>query len=82
MENFLFNIGLIKNADFNGLAIKADVSFPMIAARDIAPVATNYLAISILAAGAFTTSRDLGLYDDGGNSDLGSLSRQSGSEIC
>jgi uncharacterized protein YbjT (DUF2867 family) len=44
MENFLWNIGLIKMADINGLAIKPGVTFPMIAARDIAPVASDYLA--------------------------------------
>jgi uncharacterized protein YbjT (DUF2867 family) len=44
MENFLWNIGLIKMAGINGLAIRPDVSFPMIAARDIAPVASDYLA--------------------------------------
>jgi uncharacterized protein YbjT (DUF2867 family) len=43
MENFLWNIPLIKMAGINGLAIKADVAFPMIAARDIAPVAADYL---------------------------------------
>jgi uncharacterized protein YbjT (DUF2867 family) len=44
MENFLWNIGLIKMAGINGLAIKPEVSFPMIATRDIAPVAADYLA--------------------------------------
>ena len=43
MENFLWNIPLIKMAGINGLAIKADVAFPMIATRDIAPVAADYL---------------------------------------
>jgi len=44
MENFLWNIGLIKMAGINGLAIKPEVTFPMIASRDIAPVASDYLA--------------------------------------
>jgi uncharacterized protein YbjT (DUF2867 family) len=43
MENFLWNIGLIKTAGINGLAFRPDVSFPMIAAADIAPVAVEYL---------------------------------------
>jgi uncharacterized protein YbjT (DUF2867 family) len=44
MENFLWNIPLIKMAGINGLAIKPDVRFPTIATRDIAPVAADYLA--------------------------------------
>src|SRR5260370_28225503 len=44
MENFLRNIGLIKMAGINGLAIRADLSFPMIASWDIAPIAADYLA--------------------------------------
>lgn len=44
MENFLWNIPLVKMSGINGLAIKPDVSFPMIATRDIAPVAAGYLA--------------------------------------
>lgn len=44
MENFLWNIGLIKMAGINGSAIKPDLSFPMIATQDIAPVAADYLA--------------------------------------
>jgi len=43
MENFLFNIGLIKTANINGLAIKSDFAFPMIATKDIAVVASEYL---------------------------------------
>jgi len=44
MENFLFGIPLIRMAGVVGLAIGSDVRFPMISARDIAPVATSYLA--------------------------------------
>jgi uncharacterized protein YbjT (DUF2867 family) len=43
MENFLHNIGLIKTAGINGLAIEPDVSFPSIATPDIAAVAVDYL---------------------------------------
>jgi uncharacterized protein YbjT (DUF2867 family) len=43
MENFLWNIGLIKAAGINGLAIKPDVPFPAVATKDIAVVAANYL---------------------------------------
>jgi uncharacterized protein YbjT (DUF2867 family) len=43
MENFLYNIGLIKSANINGLAIKSDFAFPMIATQDIAVVASEYL---------------------------------------
>jgi uncharacterized protein YbjT (DUF2867 family) len=43
MENFLWNIGLIKTAGINGLAIKPDVPFPTIATPDIAAVAAEYL---------------------------------------
>jgi uncharacterized protein YbjT (DUF2867 family) len=43
MENFLWNIGLIKTAGINGLAIKPDVPFPVIATQDIAAVAAEYL---------------------------------------
>lgn len=46
MENFLWNIGLIKMAGINGLAMRPDVRFPMIAAGDIAPVVSEYLANS------------------------------------
>jgi uncharacterized protein YbjT (DUF2867 family) len=44
MENFLWNIPLIKMAGINGLAIKPDVPFPTVATCDIAPVAADYLA--------------------------------------
>ena len=44
MENFLWNIPLIKMAGINGLAFKSNVSFPTIATRDIAPIAARYLA--------------------------------------
>ena len=43
MENFVWNIGLIKSAGINGLAIKPDVQFPAIATPDIAAVAAEYL---------------------------------------
>ena len=43
MENFLFNLELIKMAGINGLAIKPEVKFPMIATCDIAATATEYL---------------------------------------
>ena len=44
MENFLWNIPLIKMSGINGLAINSGVSFPMIATRDIAQAAAEYLA--------------------------------------
>src|SRR5260370_40380014 len=43
MENFLWNIGLIKMAGINGLAISPESPFSMIASRDIAPIAADYL---------------------------------------
>lgn len=43
MENFLWNIGLIKMAGINGLAIQPHVRFPMIATRDIAAAAADRL---------------------------------------
>jgi uncharacterized protein YbjT (DUF2867 family) len=43
MENFLWNIGLIKAVGINGLAIDADVPFPAIAANDIAAVTVRHL---------------------------------------
>jgi len=43
MENFLQSIPLIKMAGINGLAIKPGLSFPMIATRDIATIAADYL---------------------------------------
>lgn len=44
MENFIYNIDLIKISGINGLAISRDVPFPMVATRDIAEVAAAYLA--------------------------------------
>ncbi|MEO8550263.1 MAG: NmrA family NAD(P)-binding protein, partial [Kofleriaceae bacterium] len=44
MDNFLWTIPLVRMAGINGSAIDGTVSFPMIAARDIAPVATSLLA--------------------------------------
>jgi uncharacterized protein YbjT (DUF2867 family) len=43
MENQLGSIGVIKNAGINGSAVKADVPVPMVATRDIAAVAADYL---------------------------------------
>lgn len=43
MENFLWNIKLIKAVGINGLAMAPDVSFPAIATLDIAAVAADYL---------------------------------------
>jgi uncharacterized protein YbjT (DUF2867 family) len=43
MENFLWNIGLIKMAGINGLAIRPEIPFPMIASRDIVPIVADYL---------------------------------------
>ncbi len=43
MENFIYNIGLIKISGINGLAIKPDVKFPMVDTRDIAAIAVKYL---------------------------------------
>ncbi|MBA2611760.1 MAG: NmrA family NAD(P)-binding protein [Bacteroidetes bacterium] len=43
MENFVYNIGLIKMAGINGLAIKPDVKFPMVTTDDIAAAAFEYL---------------------------------------
>lgn len=43
MENFLWNIGLIKAAGINGSVIAPDASFPMISTPDIASVAAEYL---------------------------------------
>lgn len=44
MENHLWSIGLIKGAGVNGSTFKLDVLFPMVATRDIAAVAADYLA--------------------------------------
>jgi uncharacterized protein YbjT (DUF2867 family) len=43
MENFLWNIGLIKAAGINGSAITPQTAFPMIETRDIAAVAAEHL---------------------------------------
>jgi len=43
MENLLANIGMIKNMNINGGTIKGDIKFAMIATKDIAPVAADYL---------------------------------------
>jgi uncharacterized protein YbjT (DUF2867 family) len=43
MENTLNSIGLIKNMDFNGSSIKADVKLTLIATKDIAKVAAEKL---------------------------------------
>lgn len=43
MENLLMNIPLIKNSGIMGSAIKGDLKFPMIATKDIASVASEYL---------------------------------------
>ncbi|WP_157387712.1 NAD(P)H-binding protein [Nocardia terrae] len=43
MENFLWNIGLIKTAGINGSVVAPHTSFPMIATPDIASVAADYL---------------------------------------
>jgi uncharacterized protein YbjT (DUF2867 family) len=44
MENFLWNIGLIKMAGINGLSLDPSLLFPTIATCDIAPIASEYLA--------------------------------------
>ncbi len=43
MENLLANIGMIKNMGMNGGGIKGDRKMPMIATKDIAPVAAEHL---------------------------------------
>ena len=43
MENFFFNVGLIKQAGINGTPLRADLAIPMIATQDIAAVATRRL---------------------------------------
>ncbi|MBI5197627.1 MAG: NmrA family NAD(P)-binding protein, partial [Nitrospirae bacterium] len=43
MENFLWNIGLIKNMGINGTPMKPDLPIPMIASRDIAAAAVRLL---------------------------------------
>lgn len=56
MENLMMNIGLIKSQNINGSPMKGDLLFPMLATRDIAAAAADYLLES-----AFTgkTVRDL-----------------------
>lgn len=44
MENFLASISLIKQAGINGSSARGDVAVPMVARRDIALVATEFLA--------------------------------------
>jgi uncharacterized protein YbjT (DUF2867 family) len=44
MDNFIYNIGLIKMAGINGLSIDPDFSFPCIDSKDIGMVAAEYLA--------------------------------------
>lgn len=43
MENFFFNVGLVKQAGINGTPLRADLAIPMIATPDIAEVATRRL---------------------------------------
>ena len=43
MENFLYSIPMIKGSGINGGTIRGDVSLPLIATRDIAAVAAEYL---------------------------------------
>jgi uncharacterized protein YbjT (DUF2867 family) len=44
MENFLHSIPMIKNSGINGSTIRGDVPLAMIATRDIADAAAQYLA--------------------------------------
>jgi len=44
MENFLASIPLMKQAGINGSSARGDVAVPMVATRDIALVATEFLA--------------------------------------
>jgi uncharacterized protein YbjT (DUF2867 family) len=44
MDNFIYNISLIKMANINGLSIDSDFSFPCIDSNDIGKVAADYLA--------------------------------------
>lgn len=44
LDNFLWSIPLVQMAGFNGSPVDGRVRFPMIAARDIAPVAAEYLS--------------------------------------
>src|SRR5438034_5979244 len=43
MENFLYSIPMIKGSGINGGTIRGDVEMPMIATRDIAAAAVEYL---------------------------------------
>jgi uncharacterized protein YbjT (DUF2867 family) len=43
MENLLFNVGMIKGMGFMGSPLKADLSLPMIATKDIAAVAARLI---------------------------------------
>ena len=43
MENFLFNIPIIKTMGINGSSLKADTPFPMIATRDVGEFAADAL---------------------------------------
>lgn len=43
MENFFFNVNLIKQAGINGTPLRADLAIPMIATKDIAAVAARRL---------------------------------------
>jgi uncharacterized protein YbjT (DUF2867 family) len=43
MENFMFNVALIKQAGINGTPMRADLAIPMIATPDIAAVAVRRL---------------------------------------
>ena len=44
MENHFNSLGVIKQAGFNGGALKADAAIPQIATQDIADVAAQYLS--------------------------------------
>lgn len=44
MDNFIYNIDLIKMAGINGLSIDADFPFPCIDSKDIGIVAADYLS--------------------------------------
>lgn len=43
MENFFFNVGLVKQAGINGMPLRAEMAIPMIATPDIAAVAAQRL---------------------------------------
>lgn len=44
MENFLYSIPMIKGSGINGGTVRGDIPMPMIATRDIAAAAAEYLA--------------------------------------